>query len=393
MVRKIDKKFLFRVFIVALFALAVIYVKPILNGAMTIWDAVFALVLGCAIAFILNIVLGLLEKIYFPNSKNLFVIKTRRPICITLAILVILTIIFLLFKLVIPELINAFSVIGEMIPVYFEYVRDWVVANMDFFPSIGEYLLELEINWSSIIKSVASYAATGLTNILDSTLSIVGTMVGGLANFVIGLIFAIYILASKEKLSKNIHSVMKAYIKPSFNQKFLNIVSTANHTFSRFIVGQCTEAVILGILCTVGMLILQFPYATMIGVVVGVMALIPIIGAFIGAAFGAFIIFTVSPVKALLFILFIIILQQLEGHLIYPKVVGSSIGLPGLWVLAAVAVGGTLGGIPGILLGVPLTATFYKLLREDVNKRLSAKGDSVLEETSYSPPEEREAKE
>ena len=147
------------------------------------------------------------------------------------------------------------------------------------------------------------------------------------------------------------------------------VVQTADNTFSRFIVGQCTEAVILGSLCTIGMFIFQFPYAPMIGAFIGATALIPIVGAYLGAALGAFMIFTISPIKALLFLVFLIILQQLEGNLIYPKVVGSSIGLPGMWVLAAVTVGGSIGGIPGMLVGVPLAATAYKLLRDDVHGR------------------------
>ena len=210
---------------------------------------------------------------------------------------------------------------------------------------------------------------SGIGSIVNSTISVVGSVVGGVINFFIGLIFGVYILVGKERLSSQAKRILRAYLKERNVERIRKVIKTADETFSSFIVGQCTEAVILGTLCAVGMLIFDFPYAVMIGSFIGVTALIPIVGAYLGASVGAFMIVTVDPLKALLFIVFIIVLQQLEGNLIYPRVVGSSIGLPGIWVLAAVTVGGGLLGIGGMLLGVPLAATVYKLIRSDVNER------------------------
>lgn len=220
------------------------------------------------------------------------------------------------------------------------------------------------------------YFTSGVSDIVGSTISVVGTIGMGVTNFVIGLIFAIYILANKETLGRQLGKVAAAYCRPVLLNKIKSVIKVANETFSSFIVGQCTEAVILGSLCILGMLIFRFPYAPMVGTFVGATALIPVVGAYLGAVVGFIMILTVSPIKAVLFIVFIIALQQLEGNLIYPKVVGSSIGLPGMWVLAAVTVGGGISGIGGMLIGVPLTATVYKLIRSDVNKRIpdSAKG-------------------
>ena len=173
--------------------------------------------------------------------------------------------------------------------------------------------------------------------------------------------------------------IARAYCKPALVEKALGVLKVANETFSSFIVGQCTEAVILGTLCVIGMKICQFPYAPMIGAFVGATALIPVVGAYLGGAVGFLMILTVSPLKAVLFVVFLVILQQLEGNIIYPRVVGSSIGLPGMWVLAAVTIGGGLAGVGGMLLGVPLTATIYKLLRSDVNKRVLKEGGAADE--------------
>ena len=215
--------------------------------------------------------------------------------------------------------------------------------------------------------------AAGAGGIFSSVVTVIGSLFGTVAQFVIGTIFAIYVLSSKEKLAEQADNLMKAYMKPRTREKILYVAGTAHETFSSFIVGQCMEAVIIGSLCAAGMLVLKMPYAVMTGTVVGVTALIPVVGAYIGAVVGAFMVFTVNPLQAVIFIVFLLILQQLEGNLIYPKVVGSSIGLPGMWVLAAVTVGGGVFGIGGMLLGVPLAASAYKLLEADVQMRISKK--------------------
>jgi predicted PurR-regulated permease PerM len=296
----------------------------------------FPLVLGMAMAYVLNIVLVRVERLYFPRSRSRIVAKTRRGVGIVISILLVFALFTLIARLVIPELGKAFGVIGRGIPVFLEQVSAWLEANGAF--NISDYLNLETIDWKDLMDKALSVVRSGIGSVLSSTISVVGSVVGGVVNFFIGLIFGIYILAGKERLASQAKSILRAYLKEDTVKEICRVLVTANETFSSFIIGQCTEAVILGTLCTIGMLIFRFPYAPMIGAFIGVTALIPIVGAYIGAAVGAFMILTVAPLKALLFIVFIIVLQQMEGNLIYPKVVGSSIGLPGMWVLAAVTV-------------------------------------------------------
>ena len=208
---------------------------------------------------------------------------------------------------------------------------------------------------------------------MGSVLSLVSATVSTAFTAVVSIIFSIYLLLGKEKLGRQISLVMKTYLKPAWYSHLVYFLETLHSCFRRFVVGQCTEAVILGLLCMGGMMLLRFPYASMVGALIGFTALIPVAGAYIGAGVGAFMIFTVSPFQSLFFLIFIAILQQLEGNLIYPKVVGSSIGLPGIWVLAAVTVGGGLFGLLGVLLSVPAASVLYTLLKRDVHRRLEEK--------------------
>ena len=224
-------------------------------------------------------------------------------------------------------------------------------------------------DWEAILKNALTWIASGIGGVMGSVFTVVSGVFSGEVTLLIGVIFSIYLLLGKETLFGQARKLCKTYLKSKTYAKISYVYHTFNDSFHRFIVGQCTEAVILGILCMICMLIFGFPYATMIGAFIGFTALIPVAGAYIGAAVGAFMILTVSPVKALLFLLFIVVLQQLEGNLVYPRVVGSSIGLPGIWVLTAVTVGGGVLGIGGMLLGVPIAAACYQMLRTDVKKR------------------------
>lgn len=355
--------------VAALLILVIRYFDVLLGGAGNLWGIVTPLAMGCIIAYVLNIIMKVLEKFYFPKSCSRFVRRSRRPVCIVLSIILIAAVIFLVFRLVIPELVKAIGVIGTGIPVLFEQATDWLAVNADVFPGIAEQLENLKIDWNSLGDNALNYLKAGVGGFLNSTVTIVTSVVAGIVNFVIALIFAIYILSSKEKLANQAKRIVRAYAKPEWIVRGKRILVTADQTFSSFIIGQVTEAVILGLLCTIGMLIFRFPYAPMIGAFIGATALIPIVGAYLGAAVGVIMIMTQDPLKAVLFIVFIVVLQQLEGNLIYPKVVGSSIGLPGIWVLAAVTVGGGLLGIPGMLIGVPAAATIYKLMAYHVNER------------------------
>jgi len=369
MKKKMDMRIVKYMLLAAALILGILYCEVILSGIGSLWGIVTPLVLGGVFAYVLNIVMRMLEKHYFPGSHKAIVQKSRRPVCMVLSIILIVLVFALILLLVVPELGKAFMIIGQAIPVYYQQVLNWIMANADYFPVIEEELANLKIDWSALGDSVWNYLKAGVGGLLNSTFSIVGSMFGAIVNFIISLIFCLYILSSKEKLGGQFRRLVHAYVPKKWADRGWRVLKTADATFSSFIVGQCTEAVILGSLCTACMLIFRFPYAPMIGAFIGVTALIPVVGAYLGAAVGAFMILTVDPMKALLFLVFILILQQIEGNVIYPKVVGSSIGLPGMWVLAAVTVGSGLMGVVGMLLGVPTAATVYKLLAQDVRKK------------------------
>ncbi len=367
--RRADRAVLIYICLAAVLILGIRYFEEVVGWISRLWNVMFPLIMGLAIAYVLNIILVRVERFYFPGSKNRFINASRRGVGIVVSILLILGIFALVGGLVIPELIKAFGLIGRNVPVFMEDVAVWLEEHSRV--DAVKYLEGLD--WDDLAQKAIAAARSGLGSVLGSTISVVGSVVGSVINFFIGLIFGIYILSGKEKLASQLRRILSAYVGRETVEKLRTVYHTADETFSSFIIGQCTEAVILGTLCTVGMLLLRFPYAPMIGAFIGATALIPIVGAYLGAAVGAFMILTVDPIKAVLFVLFIVVLQQLEGNLVYPKVVGSSIGLPGIWVLAAVTVGGGLMGIGGMLLGVPVAATAYKLLGKDVNRRNAAR--------------------
>ena len=381
--KKTDFAVIIYICLAALLILGIKYFDQIAGVALKLWNVAFPLILGVAVAYVINIIMVRVERIYFPKTKNRFVAASRRGVSIVVSLLLVAGIFSLVARLVLPELGKAFAVIGRNVPIFLEEAAAWLEEN-----NAGNTADMLKnVDWNSVMDKVADVVKSGFTSFVNSTLTAVGAVVGSVVNFFIGLIFGIYILSGKEKLHSQVSRIMHAYMKERTVARIRYIYRTANETFSSFIIGQCTEAVILGTLCTIGMLLFRFPYAPMIGAFIGATALIPIVGAYLGAAVGAFMILTVDPLKALLFIIFIVVLQQLEGNLIYPRVVGSSIGLPGIWVLAAVTVGGGMGGIGGMLLGVPVAATAYKLIRNDVAGRNGRRPDNPQENIRETPQE------
>lgn len=329
-------------------------------------DAAMPLLLGCVIAYLLNILMTLYEKHYFTRSNKAIVQKSRRPVCMAAAFITLLAIIALIIRLVLPQLISCVQLIFSLLPGAMNSLTD-ALEQLDILPEDITNTLSA-IDWQSKIGQLIQILTSGIGNVMDVIISTVTAVFSGIVTLLLSLIFSIYLLAGKERLKDQINRLLNRYMKKSWYEKGTHILSVMEDCFHRYIVGQCTEAVILGLLCTLGMLLLRLPYAAMIGALIAFTALIPVAGAYIGAGVGAFMILTISPVKAVIFLVFLVILQQLEGNLIYPRVVGSSIGLPAIWVLAAVTIGGGMMGIFGMLLGVPLAATIYRLLREDVNK-------------------------
>ncbi|MBP3301368.1 MAG: AI-2E family transporter [Clostridia bacterium] len=366
--------------------LCIRYWDPLIGILLHLLGAAVPLILGCALAYVLNILMSLYEKIYFPKSKKNAALKTRRPICLTLAFLTLLAIIAVVSGLILPQLISCVMLLVDEIPGVINDTIAWM-DERDLLTA--ETLNQLKsIDWASILEGMSSWLTSGLGSMIDIVVSTVTAVVSGVITVFLAVIFAIYLLSSKEKLARQGDRIMRRYLKPKLIDRIEYVLDILNDCFRRYIVGQCTEAVILGVLCLIGMLILGLPYATMISAFVAFSALIPFAGAYIGAGVGAFMILTVSPLQSLIFLIFIIILQQLEGNLIYPRVVGSSLELPPMWVLAAITVGGGMFGIVGMLLGVPFTAALYRILKADVKKGEAQK--KLAEEAVQTEPETKE---
>ena len=273
----------------------------------------------------------------------------------------------LIVALIVPQPISCVQILLSEIP----GVMTRIVAFLEGLDFVPEDLIAplLKVDWQSKLLDILKTLTSGVTNVMGAVISTVSSVFSALVTGLLALIFSIYLLLERETLGGQFGKLLRRFLPTKWQGRLSYVLHTLDDCFHRYIVGQCLEAVIIGVLCALGMMLLRLPYATMIGALVGFTALIPVAGAYIGAAVGAFMILTVDPFQALLFLIFLVILQQLEGNLIYPKVVGSSLGLPGIWVLAAVTVGGGLMGVGGMLLGVPLAAAAYRLLREGVNSR------------------------
>lgn len=323
------------------------------------------LLIGAVTAYLVNILMSFFEQ-KLPQAGILRMFGVRRGVSLTAALLCIVGIIALILVLVIPQFFNCIRTLILKAPAAIEQMlSNPIVAS--FMPKDWESQLT-SINWTTLINTALSILRSGLlggANMLSASFSVV-------VDVVLGLVFALYILIDKNNLARQFRKLGRAYLKPVSVDKIESIVTLLNKNFHNYVVGQCIEAVILGTLCALGMMILRLPYFGMIGALVGVTALIPVAGCWIGAIAGAFMILSVSPTKALIFLIFLMILQQIENNLIYPKVVGTSVGLSGMWVLAAVTIGGAMLGVGGMMVSVPLTATVFQLLRTDVNNRLPA---------------------
>ena len=354
-------------FSILLLYLGITYWPNVANLLSLALSAAMPLIIGCVIAYLLNILMGSYEKHYFPKSKKVLLIKSRRPVCMMAAFITLIALVVMIVCLIVPQLVSCVQTILAEIPAFLEKAID-LLAQFDVLPKTIISSLE-QIDWKSKIGQIVQVLTTGIGSVAEILISTVSTVFSGIVTALLSIIFSIYLLSGKETLGCQFRKLGMRYLRPNWYGKLDYFLSTANNCFHKYIVGQCIEAVILGGLCTVGMLILKLPYATMIGALTCFTALIPVAGAYISAFVGAFLILTVSPMNALIFLIFIVVLQQIEGNIIYPRVVGSSLGLPGIWVLAAVTIGGGIMGVGGMLLGVPLLASFYQLIRDDVNQR------------------------
>lgn len=342
------------------------YWSAVASLLATLVSAASPLLIGCAIAYLVNILMSLYERYYFVKVEKGFVAKSRRPVCMLAAFVTLFAIIILIIGLVVPQLISCIQLLLAELP----GAMRTLIRMLEKLEILPEDIINFlnTINWQSKISQVINMITSGVSSAMGMMIDMISSVFSGIVTAFLSIIFSIYLLADKDNLGRQADKVLNHYLPEKLYKKTVYVVDIVNDCFRRYIIGQCMEAVILGLLCMAGMMILGLPYASMIGALVAFTALIPVAGAYIGAGVGAFMILTVSPMKALIFLIFVIVLQQLEGNLIYPKVVGSSLGLPGIWVLSAVTVGGGLMGVLGMLLGVPVVAALYKLLKNDMNR-------------------------
>lgn len=333
-------------------------------------EIMFPFILGGALAFILNIPMSFFErklaKVKCGKKELIKNKKILRIISLILAIIVIGFILFIIINLILPELIDVIELLIANIPYYTEEINKFIENNTEHLKELDSLISNINFDKESIKNELLGI----VSGLLTSSISIVVSFIGIIINLVISIVFTIYILTSKEKLQTQCIKILKAYVKEEKVTKIIETVKIANKIFRSFFTVQCLEATILGALCIIGMIIFKIPYAVPIGVLVGVTALIPVVGAFIGIIVGAVLIVSVNSVKVITFVVFVLALQQIEGNIIYPRVVGGSVGLPGMWVLLAVTVGGSLFGFVGMLLGVPFASVIYTIIKNDVDRRL-----------------------
>ena len=332
--------------------------------------------IGGGIAFVLNVPMSFFEETLFGNKRvkeKKLAKRLARPLSLVLTIVAVIGVVVLVMFVVIPELAQTVLSLGKTIQAFVPEAQHFLEELFRDNSEIRAWLNNLDVDLDKLLDSVIAFFRNGAGNVLNSTVYAIGSIVNGVTTFVIAFVFACYILLQKEKLGVQVKKVMHAFLKEKWEKRCLKVCTLTSKTFSNFLTGQCLEALILGSMFFVAMSLFKMPYALLVGVLVAFTALIPIFGAFIGCVVGAFLILMVDPLQALFFVIMFLVLQQIEGNLIYPKVVGNSVGLPSIWVLAAVTIGGSLMGVVGMLIFIPLVSVVYTLFRESVYKRLEQK--------------------
>ena len=381
-----DRAALRRLLITAAFSIILFWV---LNHATVIMryvgkaiDILSPIIIGGCIAFVINLVLVPGERLWDrcvrgvkSEKVNKRLEALKRPVCLILATLVLLGFVCGIFFIIIPEITDTVRMLIDRTPAFVAKAQAKLTELYKFLQEHGIVLPKITLDTDQVIKFLNSFLDKRGEDVLNTTVGVTTSIFKSIFNTVLAFVFAFYVLDQKEKLSVRVKNAIYAVTKESRADNIIEIATLSSSTFKKFITGQFTEAIIIGVLCWLGMMILRFPYATVISVLVGVTALIPIFGAFVGAIGGAVLILAINPLQALWFLVFIIVLQQIESNLIYPRVVGKSIGLPGILVLAAVTVGGATFGFAGIILGVPVCSVIYCIFDAFVTKRIADKGE------------------
>ena len=364
--------------IILLMAAAAVMVLIIINGSTVLKGIVICMgiiapfLAGGAIAFILNIPMSALEKRLLYRMDGTRAARLKRPVGILATLLAVAEVLAAVISILVPNLSVTFSEIAKQFPVFLDEASRWIGGlNLPGIQLKGNILETLSANIEGFNEKLAGFIQNGAGTLLGSTVHIVSSVVSTVVSGIIAFVFAIYVLAQKERLQRQSKRVLEAYVPEKYRNMILKVCGLLKTNFTNFITGQCLDALILGALFVIVLSVLRMPYALMIGVIIAFTALIPIVGAFLGCAVGVILILMVNPVKVLYFLIVFIILQQMEGKLIYPKIVGGSVGLPAIWVLVAIATGGSLFGVVGMLVFIPLVSTAYTLLKEDVNRRCS----------------------
>ncbi len=342
----------------------------------TIISMLQPLLAGLCIAYILNVPMKAIENSLFvrlPGPKgreNKILRMIRRPVSLLLSIILVIGILLIAIFIVGPELGRTIGNLMQNIPIFFQNTQNWAEEMLKKYPDIVKQISEIKIDWSALIQQAVEFVKNGAGGVVNSTIGFAGSVANGMMNTAFSFIFAMYMLLQKEKLCGQGRRVFYAWLPEKAADSIMSVLTLSNRVFSKFISGQCLEAFILGSMFFVVLSIFQFPYALMISVMVMFLALIPIVGAFIACVLGAILILTVNPMQAVVFVILFQVIQQIEGNFIYPHVMGSSIGLPPLWVLFAVTVGGAAMGIFGMLLFIPACSVFHALMKEAIQKRL-----------------------
>ncbi len=337
-------------------------------------------ILGASIAFILNVPMRLIEAHLFPAAVGPKAARARRLVSLSLASILILGIVVLVVILVIPQLTQSIMTLAERLPEELAVLQAWLTGIVADYPDIRDAIATYSFDLEYFGRIVADFLSKGASSFFSSTFSFAASIVNGIVMAILGIVFAYYLLAKKETFGSQARRLLQAFLPPAWARKILSVAALTSHTFARFITGQCLEAVILGLMFLATMLLFGFPYAMLISVLITFTALIPIVGAFIGCFVGMLLIAIINPVLSIWFLILFLVLQQIEENLIYPRVVGNSVGLPAIWVLVAFTVGGKLYGIIGMLVFIPLCSVLYALLREAVHNRLGEDPQKVADD-------------
>ena len=351
----------------------------VLLALVFLWRVLSPLLTGGALAFVLNVPMRFLEEklLSRPRKGRRLPPRLVRGLSLVLTLVLAVAVVLVLVLVIVPQLAESVAGLGGVIMAAVSRFVTWAEEQFAAYPQIAAWLEGLTVNWESLLASVVDFVKSGFGSVLSSTISATRSVVSALSTAFVAFVFSLYILLQKEKLGLQCRKALYALLPKAAVDRTVEVCRLSHRVFSSFITGQCVEAVILGAMFFVSMTLLRMPYALLVGCLIAVTALVPIVGAFIGCAVGAFLLLVVSPMQALIFIILFLTLQQVEGNLIYPRVVGSSVGLPSIWVLAAVSLGGSLLGVAGMVLFIPLTSVAYTLFRQFVYRRLQERGLQV----------------